>query len=760
MLSLVRRILAGALGAMLIMTAPGEPFYAALAADGIATPAAEGGAGQIAPVVVPQVGVVPGQAGQSGGAYGLLGRSGALRFRPRAAAVGDADPQPDSLDIGSFLSPAVLAPASNGISKPDETPAAAPDQPSQPAPAGAPRARPSFQKLKSVFTTPISPSAVAATIGRKAAAPVTALKRMMRGDEEIRPFVMKYRKDFRRAQALLVADAVLSTAVSWGMGRMLDAAGGSAAMPKAVTLLVAYTAFSFFASVTYSLVERGHAWIKNKVGDLVVRDLRIHLFSHFTAQDAAFFKENKGQELAPRISEDVNTLDTTNVNIPAAMPYGIVSLAASTGMLFAADWRIALAVLATLPLFGLLASRYGNKFEKISEEFAANRARMVGEAGDSLSNMEVVKVFGSEDAMNKRFAKTVGALAENRLKMDRVYSWYWALSSSWGDMATKFFIIALGAWMLFYLGHPSAGAIMAMQGYAYGVKGAFQSLANNWTSYKDAQGTSKRIRELLARKPAVADRPGAVALGPIKGDIEFKEVDFAYDPATPVLRGVSFKVKPGQVAAFVGETGSGKSTVLRMLARLYDPASGSVNVDGRDLRDVQRKSLTSQMAIVPQDSALFDGTIRANLLAVQPDATEDQMRAALKAAHGEFVFDRSVCADGLDTDVGERGAKLSGGQKQRIAIARAILRNPRLLLLDEATSALDNQSESLVQDALRELMKGRTTFVVAHRLTTIQSADVIFVLDKGRIVESGTHWELIGRKGRYYQLWKAAGIEN
>lgn len=587
-------------------------------------------------------------------------------------------------------------------------------------------------------------------------AAVRSVRGLAVGDPEMKPIVQGYKRQYRLAQALLLVDAGLTVGLSWGLGQLIDTASAGKAVPASLQPLILFSGLILTTSVIYAFVERMHTWVAQRLAARIIRDVRARLFAHIGGLSMEFFRKNPSAQLLPRISEDVTHLVTKNVGVKISMPHYLVAFGASAWMLFAHDWRVAVAVLATMPVFGLLSAYFGGRLEKINELFTNQRSDALGQAGDALSNMEVVKMFGMEEAVAQRFARSVGELADTGVERARVNSWYHALSSSLGDFATKISIFLIGCWALYYLGLPTVGALTAMQAYAFGIKYATNGIGSTWTNYKEAEGGSRRVLEILRTQPEVADAPDAVELGPLTGEVEFRDVGFSYDGKTPVLHGVSFRTTPGQMIAFVGETGSGKSTVLRLLSRLYDPVTGAVLVDGKDLRGVKRASLARQVAVVPQDAALFAGTIRENLKAVKPDATDSEMAAALQAAFARFVFEPEVCPQGLDTVVGERGAKLSGGQKQRLAIARAILRNPHLLLLDEATSALDNESEGLVQEALQRLMKGRTTFVVAHRLTTIRHAHRILVLDKGRIVESGTHEELLAREGRYFHLWNAA----
>ena len=300
-------------------------------------------------------------------------------------------------------------------------------------------------------------------------------------------------------------------------------------------------------------------------------------------------------------------------------------------------------------------------------------------------------------------------------------------------------------------GAVSPGDLFAFVLFAGILIGPFGSAARVFAQIKEAQGAMQRVFEILDTQPEIRDRPDAIDMPPIRGHVRVDRVGFAYDPRQPVLCEVSFEVRPGEMVAFVGPTGAGKTTLVNLLHRFYDPTEGSVTIDGHDLRMVRLDSLYRQIALVPQETMLFGGTILDNIRYGRQEATEEEVITASRAANAhDFIL---ATPDGYRTLVGEKGVNLSGGQRQRLAIARAVLKNPRILMLDEATSALDSESEMLVQDALDRLMSGRTTFVIAHRLTTVQRADRIFVLNKGRIVEEGTHTSLMERKGLYHYLY-------
>jgi subfamily B ATP-binding cassette protein MsbA len=300
-------------------------------------------------------------------------------------------------------------------------------------------------------------------------------------------------------------------------------------------------------------------------------------------------------------------------------------------------------------------------------------------------------------------------------------------------------------------GTVSPGELFAFVLFAGILIGPFSSGARVFAQIREAQGATARVFEILDTAPDIRDVPGAVALPPVSGHLAFEHVSFAYDLRQPILTDISFEAEPGELVAIVGPTGAGKTTMVNLLHRFYDPSEGRITVDGFDLRQVTLDSWYRQIALVPQETILFGGTIFDNIRYGRSDASEDAVREASRAAHAhEFIMS---FPDQYQTLVGEKGVNLSGGQRQRIAIARAVLKNPRILLLDEATSSLDTESERLVQEALERLMKGRTTFVIAHRLTTIHGADRILVLDKGRVVEAGTHSQLMARQGLYQYLY-------
>jgi len=413
------------------------------------------------------------------------------------------------------------------------------------------------------------------------------------------------------------------------------------------------------------------------------------------------------------------------------------------------NWRLCLLILLLLPALVLVARFFGKRLKALSTNIQDQTATATTLIEEVVSGIRVVKSFVQTRREEMRFAGQVHTMLHLTLRRARVLAIF--------IPTITLLTLAAAAAVLWYGGKQvidgvvSPGELFAFVLFAGILIGPFGSAARVFAQIKEAQGAMRRVFDILDTEPDVHDRPDAVAMPPITGHVTVDHVSFAYDPRQPVLTDISFETKPGEVVAFVGPTGSGKTTLVNLLHRFYDPSSGTIAIDGHDLRAVRLDSLYRQIGLVPQETILFGGTIQDNIRYGREDATEHDVIEASRAANAhDFI---SALPDGYETIVGEKGVNLSGGQRQRLAIARAILKNPKILMLDEATSALDTESERLVQEALERLMVGKTTFIVAHRLSTIQRANRIIVLNNGRIVEQGDHFTLLERKGLYHYLY-------
>jgi len=507
--------------------------------------------------------------------------------------------------------------------------------------------------------------------------------------------------------------------------------------------------------VLQGFCSMGHSYLTAWISQRIVADFRRHLFAHLHTLSVSFFARRRTGELLSRLMNDVTVIQSVVTETPIDSAKQLVTFVGGIAFLLTMNWRLCLLILVLLPLLVLVAKFFGRRLKSLSTSIQDQTAALSTLIEEVISGIRIVKSFVQSRREETRFAEQVEQTLT--LAMRRA-----------GTMAVFIPVISLltfsaAAAVLWYGGHQvfegsvSPGDLFAFVLFAGILIGPFSSAARVFAQIREAQGATQRVFEILDTHSEVSDSPTAMPLPTVSGHIRVEHISFAYDPRQPVLTDVSFEAKPGELVAIVGPTGAGKTTVINLLHRFYDPTEGHITIDGQDLRQVTMDSWYRQIALVPQETILFGGTILDNIRYGDREATEEEVVAASRAAHAhDFIMS---FPDRYETIVGEKGINVSGGQRQRIAIARAIVKNPRILLLDEATSALDSESERLVQEALEQLMKGRTTFVVAHRLTTIQRADRILVLNKGRLVETGTHAELMDRKGLYQYLYTLRLIE-
>ncbi|MBR1397011.1 MAG: ABC transporter ATP-binding protein [Selenomonadaceae bacterium] len=558
-------------------------------------------------------------------------------------------------------------------------------------------------------------------------------------------YIKPYLRRLGIAIICIVMAAAANLYVPWIIKDMIDKVLAEKDMAMLNVIAIGIVVVFFLRGIFYY----GQSYLVSYIGQRVIIDVREVMFRKFQKMPMAYFDKHQTGETMSYVTNDVAAIQAALVDNLIELFTESSILIGSIAMMFYLDWKLSLLTLVVVPMVGYCMRIFGKKIKANGTVIQERMADITSLLQESISSIRVVKSFVREDYEIDRFCKQNELNFQAAMKNVQLTSLL---------TPTVEFLAAIAVTLIVWFGGyevvngiMTAGSLVAFLTYAVNLANPVKRLSRIYGRMQKAMAAVDRIFYVLDMEEAITDRPDAKILPPVEGHVSVENVSFSYDGVHDALKNVSLEVKPGQMIAFVGPSGAGKSTIANLIPRFYDVTSGSIKIDGLDIRDVTMNSLREQIGIVPQETMLFSTTIMENIRYGRLDASDDEVLAAAKAANAD-EFIRQL-PDGYNTLIGERGLNLSGGQRQRMAIARAILKNPRILILDEATSALDTESEKIVQSALDDLMVGRTSFVIAHRLSTIFDADHIFVIDHGHVVEDGSHKELLARNGVYANLY-------
>lgn len=568
--------------------------------------------------------------------------------------------------------------------------------------------------------------------------------------------LLAYIKPYTRRLALAVVCIIMAAAANlylpWIIKDMID----DVLMSKDMVMLNLIATGILVVMFTRGVFYYGQSYLVSYVGQRVIIDVRSVLFRKFQRMPLSYYDKQQTGTVMSYITNDVAVMQSAIVDNLIELVTESSILIGSLAMMLYLDWKLSLLTLMTIPLVAIAMKIFGRKLKRSSTVIQERAAEITSLLQESISAIRVVKSFVRESYETKRFEEQNWRNFQAAMKNVKL--------SSLLTPTVEFLAAIAVTFIVWFGGYEvvneviTAGELVAFLTYAVNLANPVKRLSKVYAAIQKAMAAADRVFAVMDLDEKITDVPGAQPLPPIKGKVEFKDVSFSYKEGQPALQHISLKAEPGQMIALVGPSGSGKSTIANLIPRFYDVDSGVITIDDHDIRQVTADSLREQIGLVPQETMLFSTSVMENIRYGRLEATDEEVIEAAKAANAEEFI--KELPEGYDTKLGERGLNLSGGQRQRLAIARAILKNPRVLILDEATSALDTESEKIVQDALDNLMVGRTSFVIAHRLSTIFNADQIFVVENGHLREHGTHEELLAAGGLYSNLYNIQFRQN
>ena len=562
--------------------------------------------------------------------------------------------------------------------------------------------------------------------------------------------ILKYAKPYTKSLIFAFICLTLTSLINLVLPLIVRNMINAVVVLKDSQVLDGYAWDLLFIIVLQAVFAVVHNYVFGFVGNRMTTDFRIEFFSHIQSLSLRFFQEHRVGEILSRMSNDISVIQNALVTIPVALLRQSITLIGAMAIILYLNWKLTGLILLILPPLMIFARVFGKRLRLFSEKLQDQVAQAVVVLEEVASSIKIVKSFTRENYERDRFTNQIETAFEKAIDKLKISSFFGPFI-----LGLTFLVSAVLIWYGGYQvmsGATTPGELAAFFLYALIVAGPIGTFVRLYTQIQEASGAIRRVYEILDTQPAIENSDNPVFLENINGRIQFENVSFGYSEKSEILHNISFNIQPGQTVALVGPSGAGKSTVIKLLHRFFDVSQGSIRLDGHNIKELDRKSFLSKIALVPQETLLFGGTVKENILYGKLDASEEELEeAARKANAHDFIVELEK---GYETIVGEKGTKLSGGERQRIAIARAILKDPKILVLDEATSSLDNRSESLIQDAIETLMQNRTTFIVAHRLSTIHQADQIIVLENGKVVEIGQHEDLMDNKNLYYNLYK------